>query len=310
MRIAYLYTPSELTPWKENVNKETLQHLQDKTPEKYETEIVCFTGFNEEMKSKLFTFDIVFNLCYGYHNSGQVEVAQWLENLGILHTASSFESMLLAQDKAILPRICSQLKLYTPEIFYECHLLDNERFYIAKPRKGSCHRDITIADGAWMKKFLDTEDKDLIIQPYMIGREFSVAVIPSQRGNYHYALPPIEIIPEEDTDIFIAGQSYGKTKRILNPLLFQNKIEELMLIAEKLHDFMGLKGMSRTDFRMTSDDKIYVLDVNAMPNLDPVKSLMPALCIHHGIDMENLISRILQNTLFHTHKDYSEKVAL
>lgn len=182
-------------------------------------------------------------------------------------------------------------------------MLEDNLFYIAKPRKGSCHRNITIADGAWMKKYLDIKEKELIIQPYVSGREFSVAVIPSERGNYHYALPPVEIIPEEDSDIYIAGNAYGKTRRDLKPPLTIDAADKLLLAAEKLHDFMDLRGMSRTDFRMTPQGDVYVLDVNAMPNLDPVRSLMPALCQHHGINMKNLISRIIHCTLFHTRKN-------
>lgn len=303
MRIAYLFTPSELTPWKENVNAETLRYLQEQTPEKFSTEVICFHGFNDKMKSKLMEFDMVFNLCYGYQDSDQTEVAQWLENHGIIHSASSYASMQQAKDKSLLPEICSQLRIKTPHIYSDKNTLSNNDFYIAKPRKGSCHRNITIANGAWMKKHLDVQEKELIIQPYLTGREFSVAVIPSERGNYHYALPPIEIIPLEESDIYIAGNSYGPTRRELHPQLFSDSLERLMLTAEKLHDYMDLRGMSRTDFRMTPEGDIYVLDVNAMPNLDPVRSLMPALCQHHGIDMKNLISRIIHCTLFHTRKN-------
>lgn len=66
MRLAYLYTPSELTPWKENVSAESLRYLQEQTSEKFLSEVICFTGFNDSMKSDLMEFDMVFNLCYGY----------------------------------------------------------------------------------------------------------------------------------------------------------------------------------------------------------------------------------------------------
>lgn len=297
MRLAFLYTPSELTPWKENVNLFTLKTLVKNTPQFYETEIICFSGFNEEMREKLSQFDIVFNLCYGYEDAGQVEVAQWLEDHAILHTASSSKSMLLAQDKSLLPKICKLVKGNTPPIHFSVENLEDEMIYISKPRKGSCHRDITIANGDWLKTNLDVKSKDLIIQPYVVGREFSVAVIPSIEGDYHYALPPIEIIPSDNSEIFIAGQSYGKTERKLNPEITFDESENLMSMAEDLHKIIGLRSMSRTDFRIDNDGIIYTLDVNAMPNLDPDRSLMPALCLHHDIDMENLVSRLLKNTL-------------
>jgi D-alanine-D-alanine ligase-like ATP-grasp enzyme len=46
-----------------------------------------------------------------------------------------------------------------------------------------------------------------------------------------------------------------------------------------------------------AQSELYALDVNAMPNLDPELSLMPAICKHAGISIEMLINRIVRNTL-------------
>jgi D-alanine-D-alanine ligase len=307
MKLVYLYTDSDLTPWKENVNENTLNFLVAHTPVDIETAIVHFDGFQHKVLENLRKFDLVFNLSYGYKNDGQVEVAGWLEKNGIIHTASSHKALVKAQDKALLPQICKQLHINTPEILTSVENLEDTFWYLSKPRKGSCHRDITINTGNWMKQYLDTVDKDLIIQPYIEGREFSVAVIPDERGINYMALPPIEIKPEEASTIYIAGHSFGKTMRDLNPVLSDHQQKMLMSQAVMLHNEIGLKGMSRTDFRMAHDGTIYVLDVNAMPNMDPEKSLMPALCFYHGIQMEDLIQRMIQNT-FYEQKVPNEKM--
>ena len=298
MRLAYLYTESELTPWKENVNKDTLNFLMANTPPNIEAEVVHFDGFHSELLEKLKTFNLVFNLSYGYLDAGQVEVAGWLEHNHIPHTASCYESMMKAQDKSLLPDICNTLRIQTPELYSSLHQLDDDVLYLSKPRKGSCHRNITIQKGAWMKENLTFEGADLIIQPYIAGREFSVAVIPSEKGQYYMALPPLEIVPENKTAIYVAGQSFGKTYRDFNPALSNYQEDQLMMQAEALHKVIGLKGMSRIDFRMAEDGNIFVLDVNAMPNMDPEKSLMPALCLQHGVGISNLIQRVIFNTLY------------
>jgi D-alanine-D-alanine ligase len=308
MRLAYLYTESELTPWKENVNEATLNFLIANTPANIEADIVHFDGFNDEVLDTLRNYDLIFNLCYGYEDAGQVEVAGWLEHNNLAHTASFFESMIKAQDKSLLPDICNTLRIRTPEVFSSFHQLDDNILYLSKPRKGSCHRNITIQKGAWMKENLTIEGADLIIQPYIPGREFSVAVIPSDKGQYYMALPPLEIVPENDSLIYVAGQSFGKTYRNFNPVLSDYQEDQLMLQAEALHKVIGLKGMSRTDFRMSEDGTIFVLDVNAMPNMDPERSLMPALCLHHGVEISNLIQRVIFNTLFIKEKSIGYKV--
>ena len=104
-----LYTESELTPWKENVNAEPLAFLLSQTPLEINAEIVHFDGFNEDMLEKLKKYDLIFNLCYGYKDAGQTEVAGWLQHYGIKHTASSFDALKIAQDKSILPDLCSPI---------------------------------------------------------------------------------------------------------------------------------------------------------------------------------------------------------
>ncbi|MCE2788891.1 MAG: ATP-grasp domain-containing protein [Saprospiraceae bacterium] len=299
MKLAYLYTKSELTPWKENIHLQTLQYLQNNTPESLFSDVIHFDGFTESMADVLHQYDLVFNLCYGYGTAGQVEVAQWLENHNIPHTASSSKAMATAQNKALLPEICRQLGLATPALEVNPDGLHNNEIYLAKPRLGSCHRDITIHSGQWMKENQQLLVNDCIIQPYIFGREFSVAVIPAPGGRYSHGLPPIEICSEDQSTIFVAGQSFGPTYRNLAPKLKESLVDDLMEAAEKLHRFIGLRGMSRTDFRVDQSGNIFVLDVNAMPNLDPEKSLLPAICQHHGIQMKDVIQRILDNYYCH-----------
>ena len=296
MKLAYLYTESELTPWKENVNAETLAFLLSQTPLEINAEIVHFDGFNEDMLEKLKKYDLIFNLCYGYKDAGQTEVAGWLQHYGIKHTASSFDALKIAQDKSILPDLCSPIGILTPDIFFETTCLEDDVLYLSKPRKGSCHRNIHIGKGTWMKNHLSTSDDDLIFQPYIFGREFSVAVIPVSGGKYYHALPPVEIVPAEQEDIYIAGQSLVKTRREFGPNLSYSIFDDLMESAEKLHKKIGLSGMSRTDFRVDKNGHIYALDVNAMPNMDPERSLMPAICQYNNVAIKDLIKRIIDNS--------------
>ncbi|MBK7809474.1 MAG: hypothetical protein IPJ51_24800 [Saprospiraceae bacterium] len=296
MKLAYLYTESELTPWKENVNAETLAFLLSQTPLEINAEIVHFDGFNEDMLEKLKKYDLIFNLCYGYKDAGQTEVAGWLQHYGIKHTASSFDALKIAQDKSILPDLCSPIGILTPDIFFETTCLEDDVLYLSKPRKGSCHRNIHIGKGTWMKNHLSTSDDDLIFQPYIFGREFSVAVIPVSGGKYYHALPPVEIVPAEQEDIYIAGQSVVKTIREFGPNLSDSISDDLMDAAEKLHKKIGLSGMSRTDFRVDKNGHIYALDVNAMPNMDPERSLLPAICQYNGVAIMDLIKRIMDNS--------------
>jgi D-alanine-D-alanine ligase len=295
MKLAYLYTVSELTPWKENVNIDTLSFLISQTPVDIKTDVIHFDGFSDEMIHRLSQFDLIFNLCYGYETAGQVEVAAWLDLHNIPHTASTNTSLEIAQNKSLLPDICARLNLLTPFIYNIEDDIDIAAFYISKPRKGSCHRNINIEKGLWFKANKHIFQDDILLQPYIMGREFSVAIIPIHGGKTYDALPPVQIKPSMDCDIYIAGNSFGATYREFTPQISDQLEDELMDAALALHNTIGLKGMSRTDFRVDDNNNIYVLDVNAMPNMDPVKSLMPAICRFNGIEMTELIERMIDN---------------
>ena len=297
MKIAYLYTESALTPWKENVSYKTLQFLMEHTPNDFSPSIVHFVDFTFDFAQELKKFDLVFNLCYGYQNAGQVEVADWLTQNGIVHTASSTPAMLKAQDKAGLVNLCAELGVGTPPLIDLPGQLQLEQLYLRKPRLGSCHRNIQIETGDWFLQHWNELEGDFILQPYISGREFSVAVIPNFEGLDFEVLPPVEIYPVKSQEVYTAGKSFGETARRFSPDLAPGLAEELQAAALAIHQKMNLKGMSRTDFRVDAQSELYALDVNAMPNLDPELSLMPAICKHAGISIEMLINRIVRNTL-------------
>jgi D-alanine-D-alanine ligase len=296
MKLAFLYTKSELTPWKENVSHQTLAYLVANTPAHMDGQIEHFDGFDLEMVEKLRKYDLVFNVCYGYYDADQVDIARWLEQMRLPHTASSARRMELAGDKKYLPLLCRQVGLHTPEFITleSVFKLNDDFLYLSKPAKGSCHRDIFINSGKWMKNHTHLLPKDAIIQKYISGREFSVAVIPDASLEENLALPPVEIIPEDEQNIYIAGSQFGKTKRDFEPSIDFAVRDALMEAALRMHRIIQLKTMSRTDFRMADDGTIYVLDVNAMPNLDPQKSLMPEICRRNGIPISELIRRVVE----------------
>lgn len=300
MTIAYLYTESALTPWKENVSYKTLQFLVDHTPLEFTPSIVHFVDFTPAFALELKKFDLIFNLCYGYQKAGQVEVADWLTQNGITHTASPTRAMLMAQDKAGLENIGTDLSIGTPKLIHSPCQLQAEQLYLRKPRLGSCHRDIQIESGSWFVQHWEELEGDFILQPYISGREFSVAIIPNMNGTDFEALPPVEIYPVKKQEVYTAGKSFGATARCFSPDLAPGLAEELQAAALNIHLRMKLKGMSRTDFRVDAQNQIYALDVNAMPNLDPELSLMPAICNHAGIPIEMLIQRIIKNTVTNT----------
>jgi len=298
MKLLYLYSDSDFTPWRENINAATIASLIQATPEHVQSFVTHFVGFTAEFADFLRQFDLVFNVCYGYGVADQVEVVRWLDWHGVKHTASSYSTQLLAMDKALLPDMCEQVGLNSPPILSLNELGDwpLSVTFIAKHRYGSLHRNMLFfkKDSIPYQQLNNLED--YIIQPYIEGREFTLAVIPDKNGLSPQCLPPLEIIPNDGRAIYVAGQSYGLTYKDFQPELDETMYDTMTEGILALHKLLEIKGMSRTDIRVANDE-IYVLDINTMPNLDPQRSYLPALANHHGIQMKELIERNIKSAM-------------
>jgi D-alanine-D-alanine ligase len=298
-KLIFLYSDSTFTPWKENIFGTTVANFLKSTPENYYPYITHFVGFTNEFAGFLKQFDVVFNVCYGFGEAGQADIARWLDSHEINHTASQYHVQILAKDKLNLPEICKEIDFKTPPIIslgdISRHHFDK---YIVKPRMGSLHLNMMVFanDNIPYKELLERED--YIIQPYLTGREFTIAIIPNEEGSDYEALPPLEIRPDDNREVYIAGQSYGITEKIVNPDLEENLRQEIMTKVLNLHKSMKIRGMSRTDVRL-HDGEIYILDINTMPNLD-VKSFLPSIAQNQGIDMKELFRRILIRTNYYS----------
>jgi D-alanine-D-alanine ligase len=291
-KLIYLYSDSTFTPWKENIFGTTIANFIKSTPENYYPYVTHFIGFSNCFADFLKQFDVVFNVCYGFGDTGQADIARWLDSHEINHTASPYNVQILAKDKLNLPEICKGIDLKTPPIIslgeIAQHSFDK---YIVKPRMGSLHLNMMVFDHQNIpyKELLERED--YIIQPYLTGREFTIAIIPTENGSDYMALNPLEIRPNDEREVYIAGQNYGITEKILNPDLDENLKQEMMTKVLNLHNNMKIRGMSRTDVRL-HDGEIYILDINTMPNLD-AKSFLPSIAQNQGIDLKELFRRIL-----------------
>lgn len=294
-KLIYLYSDSTFTPWKENIFGNTIATFLRSTPENYYPYVTHFVGFTNEFADFLKQFDVVFNVCYGFNEAGQADIAHWLDSHEINHTASPFEVQILAKDKTNLPQICQEIALKTPPIIAlsDIKISDYSRF-IVKPRMGSLHLNMLVFEKNEIPYEELLEREDYIIQPYLSGREFTIGVIPNENGSDYMALNPLEIRPNDQREVYIAGQSYGITEKILNPDLDENLKNEMMQKVLSLHKFMKIRGMSRTDIRIYNDE-IFILDINTMPNLD-AKSFLPSIALNEGINLKALFHRILLRT--------------
>jgi len=63
---------------------------------------------------------------------------------------------------------------------------------------------------------------------------------------------------------------------------------KVLQIALSAHRHLSCKGVTRSDFRVTRDNEIYILETNTQPGMTPL-SLVPEIAEYSGIPFIKLI---------------------
>jgi len=290
LKIGILYSESKFTPWRENIDTETLISLYRALPKNATGTIIHMTKPNKDMADLLKRYNLIINVCYGFDNYNQADIATWLDENNITHLSSGGAQQQKAQDKLWVEQLLLESGLFVPVSLQNTNNL-HHNLYISKPRFGGCHRGIEIFTAEEVPvHFQKCSAENKLIQPYLIGREFSIAIIPNEDGTQYEALPPLEVIPFPKRDIYLAGQSHGKTRKNFFPNIDSVMLNSLCDAAVSAHNALDLKFMSRVDIRWV-DNTPYILDVNTMPNLHPRKSMLPGLLKVHKIGLTTLLKR-------------------
>ena len=296
MNIAILYSDSQFTPWKENIDATTVKNILENIPSSYKTTIIHMTEPSNALANLLNNFQFVINVCYGYLDYSQSDIANWLDQHNIPHLSSSGKIQSVVQDKELTESVLINEGLPTAKSIKSPQeiLESNFDYFIVKPVKGGCHRGIsTYTKTQLLEDFNSIDLTNNLIQPYLTGREFSVAIIPNENGSDYQALHPVEVIPFPKRTIYIAGQQYGYTKKEFFPDLSSQKLQDLQKIAIDTHKKLQLKYYSRIDFRLHNDEFL-ILDVNAMPNLHPNLSVLPAILNSMNMPFKSFVERLIK----------------
>jgi D-alanine-D-alanine ligase-like ATP-grasp enzyme len=291
---AILYADSRFTPWKENIGFSTLVSYYEALQVEFDTTIIHMVEPTPEFGEFLQTFDFVFNLCYGFGHYSQAEVAQFLDLYEINHLSSSGNSQDSAADKLLMEDLCIEQGLRTATTFRTIKSLnDYVGKLIIKPRFGGCHRGISILENDETNfEFISNNvlDTEMLVQPYLVGREFSVAVVPNAEGTGYQTLKPVEIVPYPQRTVFIAGSSFGTTQREMDYEIDESVLAEMTKSALQIHHILDLKYVSRIDFRIWNHMP-FILDVNTMPNMHPTQSILPFLLKYSNVELKEFLNR-------------------
>ncbi|WP_372806450.1 D-alanine--D-alanine ligase [Pontiella sp.] len=161
---------------------------------------------------------------------------------------------------------------------------------VKPPREGSsvgCH--LVFDESAWDAAFADAArySADVLVEEYIPGRELTVGVFDGE------VLPVVEIKPNAEWYDFEAKYVTGDTTYICPAELSAEQTAALQSIALNTFECLGAEGFGRVDFRLSPENKPYVLELNSIPGFTAT-SLLPKAAQAAGIGFSELCCRIME----------------
>jgi len=127
----------------------------------------------------------------------------------------------------------------------------------------------------------------LLIEKKIEGREFTVGILGSR------ALPVIELRPNRRFYDYKAKYTKGLTRYLVPAPIPRTLAHRLQTMALRVHRRLGMRDLSRVDFKVDPAGRPYVLETNSIPGFTEL-SLLPKAARQAGIDFTELCIRLLR----------------
>ena len=242
--------------------------------------------------NKMREYDIIFLALHGDDGeNGKVQAL--LDWHGIKYTGSDSEACLVTMNKFFSNLILKEYGILTPLRYCKSDTSLIKYPCVVKPISTGSSFGVSIVNNEIELQKAITQASaygEIIIEEYIEGREFSVGVI----GDI--ALPVIEIIPSGVFYDYDNKYKQGNAEEICPAKVSVALETELQHIAVKAHRALGLSVYSRTDFILDENNRIYCLEVNALPGLTDT-SLFPQEAKAADIEFDNLCEMIVKLSL-------------
>lgn len=262
----------------------------------------CIDAINSNLLDDV---DVVFSAMHGkWAEDGTIQ--SLLELRGLKYTGSKVLASALAMDKEMSKVIFRQAGVQTADWFtvqqrsFEPILIADEikqRFgfpcIIKANDQGSTVGLKFVQDESGVEEGIAIAQQysnKALIEKYIPGRELTVAVLIDE------ALPVLEIIPKSGFYDYEHKYTSGMSQYIVPAKIPDDVAKKAQQQALNAFNALGCEGYARVDFRLNNQNELFCLEVNTLPGMTPL-SLVPKAAKAVGISFEELIRRIIQQTL-------------
>ena len=252
-------------------------------------------GSDIAQKLALVNPDLAFIALHGkYGEDGCIQGL--LEIMGIPYTHSGVTASAIAMDKHYTKIICSSLNIKCPKgkTLSAQEIIDGKidipyPYVIKATNEGSSIGVYIVKDKNDFPNIDDIKkNKYYVIEEFIEGRELSVAT--TDKGS----LGVIEIKPKTNFYNYKNKYTDNTTDYAMPANIDKKNYDTAMEWAYKLHKELNCKGLTRSDFIISNDNKLFMLEINTHPGLTK-HSLAPKIAKHINISYNELVQYIVEN---------------
>jgi D-alanine-D-alanine ligase len=250
--------------------------------------------------------DLVWNGLHGEYGEGGT-VQGMLDSMGKRYTGSGAAASAVAMNKHLTKNVLSSFGVKSPRgmiidrgrpIGEAARMLFEKIGFpmVVKPIAGGSSVGLFVArtmselhDG--LVSALDAA-KSVLVEEYIGGKEATVGVVDGFRGQKSYSLMPVEIrIPRNKLFFDYESKYGGEVEEVCPGCFHESETKELEELARKVHEALGLRHYSRSDFIVHPTRGIYFLEVNTLPGLTE-HSLIPKALGAVGSDLKQFLEHV------------------
>ena len=238
--------------------------------------------------------DVIFNALHGnWGEDGTISALFDLLQIPYTHSGmlasaigmNKYVCKLIAKNSGI--RVATSQKTTIKEFNAYGTTIDYP--YVIKPVSDGSSVGVFIVNNqedALLVKYKDM-NTEILIEKYIKGQELTVMCFKNQ------AYVVTEIKPKDDFYDYEHKYTSGYTKHIL-PAEIPNEISEICkAYAQTIHNKLGCKTISRSDFRYNPKDGVVFLEINTHPGMTDL-SLVPEQAKYIGISYEDLCQTLVE----------------
>jgi D-alanine-D-alanine ligase len=130
----------------------------------------------------------------------------------------------------------------------------------------------------------------VMVERFVDGVELALSVI--DLGEGAEALPAVEIAPESGVFDYTSRYTPGMTEYHSPARVSDEVAARAAAMALRVHEVLGLAGLSRTDAMVTPDGEVHFLEVNVSPGLTET-SMFPMAVEAAGYGLGDVLGRLL-----------------